>query len=146
MNSGESNLELKIGVNDISSKLSVVFFNASKMTLWFPIEPKPAYRVSEKSHLLEIWLGYFEEVHGLHKGQYMLPAMQPVRPGGEFKLELTLTPEAKKALKAGAKAKIRARIATKYFVDSRIRNSQPFEDYLSNSIVVGSASPGAISR
>jgi hypothetical protein len=126
---------LHTGAGDLSTKVFVEFFNGSKSTLWFPIELAPAYRPNKKSHLLKIWFGYFDEVNGLHKGQYMLPAMHPVQPGEKFKFELASPSLVQNILKARMKTKIQVRVATKAFTHSRIRNSQPFEDYINNSIV-----------
>jgi hypothetical protein len=140
LSSDKSKIELHIHADDHSPKAFVVFSNASKATLWLPIQPTPSYRPDEKMHLLTIWFGYFDEVDGSHKGHYMLPAMHPVQPGEKFKFELTSHAIVQELLKTGMKTKIQVRVATKAFPHSRIRNDQPVEDYIHNSLVVDSVS------
>lgn len=134
--------KLKVGVrvspNERSPKVIVEYFNGSQSTLWFPVEPTPGYRQDDNSKQILIWFGYFDEVYGLHKGQYILPAMEPLRPGEKLQFELTSPVLARSILESGATTKIRVRVATKAFPKSRVRNDQPFEDYISNSLVFSS--------
>jgi hypothetical protein len=131
-------IELHIAASDRSSKAFVVVFNGSEATVWFPIDPTPAYRPDEKLHLIKIWFGYFDEIHGMHKEHYMVPAMHPVHPGETFKFELTPPSIVGKILKKGMKPEIQVRVATKGFIHSRVRNNQPLDYYINNSIVVDS--------
>ncbi|MGR4896622.1 hypothetical protein ACIPR8_15270 [Stenotrophomonas sp. LARHCG68] len=126
-------VNLRAGVGD-SSTVLVEFSNCSSSTLWFPIEVAPAYRPNRQSRVLEIWFGYFEDVYGLQKGQYMLPAMHPVQPGEKFVFELASPPLMEDVLEA-KKIGVHVRVATRAFESSRIRNEQPIDDYINNSIV-----------
>jgi RHS repeat-associated protein len=135
-NEGQLKVELHVDANDSPLKAFVFFSNASESTLWFPIQPTPAYRLDKKSHVLNIWLGYFDEVHGQHEEHYILPSMHPVQPGEKFIFELASPALVQALLKTGTKTKIQVRVATKAFKASRIRNGQPFEDYINNSIVI----------
>jgi hypothetical protein len=131
-------VEIQVRADDRSIKAFVVFFNASQATLWFPVQGTPTYRPDEQSHLLHIWFGYFDEVDGVDKGHYMLPDMHAIKPGEKLEFELTSPKIRQELLKMRMKAKIRFRVATKAFAQSRIRNNQPIEDYINNSIVVQS--------
>ena len=117
----------------LSSRVFLVFFNGSKSTLWFPMQSDPAYKPDKDA--LKIWFGYSDEVHGMLMGQYMLPEMHAVRPGKGFKFELTSPLLVQSVLDASMGTTIQVRVATKAFVYSRVRSSQPFQDYIDNSIV-----------
>lgn len=130
-------VNLRASVGDSSTKVVVEVSNCSRSTLWFPVEVAPAYRPNRQSRVLEIWFGYFEDVYGLQKGQYMLPAMHPVQPGEKFVFELASPPLIEGVLEA-EKIRVKARVATMAFESSRIRNEQPLDDYINNSIVFDS--------
>lgn len=138
---GADKLTLDLIADSHLAKVVVVFSNNSNSTLWFPIEPDPAYRLDTKSCTLSIWFGYSDAINGRQFGQYMLPAMHPVRPGEEFKFDLTSPSLVQNVLKSRLKTKIQVRVATKDFPYSRVRNDQPFEDYIKNSVVFESEKP-----
>ena len=121
--------------NENEASAVVEYFNGTQSTLWFPIEQNPGYRQDANSKVISIWFGYFDDVHGLHKGQYILPAMRPLRPGETLQFELTSPVLARIVMVPGSKKRIGVRVATKAFSESRVRNEQPFEDYIANSIV-----------
>lgn len=135
----ESTLELIL--DNSSDRVSLVFSNNSTSTLWFPVEPDPAYRLDKESCTLSIWLGYSEVINGRQFGQYMLPEMHPVRPGEVFKFDLTSSSLAQNVFKYNLKAKIQVRVATKDIPFSRARNNQSLEDYIINSVVIKSEDP-----
>lgn len=129
-------LTLDLIVSNNSIKVYVVFSNDSNSTFWVPVEVAPAYRLDVNSCMLEVWFGYSREVYGPQLAHYMLPAMRPVHPGEQFKYELNSPLLVQNLLKSHLRAKIEARVATKNFPYSRVRNNQPFDDYMKNSIVL----------
>lgn len=135
------NVNLRASVGDSSTKVFVEVFNCSRSTLWFPVEVAPAYRPNRQSHVLEVWFGYFDDVYGLQKGHYMLPAMHPVQPGEKFVFELASPPLIGGVLEAKT-VRVQARVATRAFESSRVRNEQPLDDYINNSIVFDSEVSG----
>lgn len=139
VNIGKSKVELHIYTENHVSKAFLIFSNTSNSTLWFPFESSPAYRSDEKSRRMKIWFGYFDEVYGAH---YMLPMMQPVKPGEKFKFELAGRSLVHELSKVGMKTSIQVRVATKAFTQSRVRNNQPIDDYVNNSIVLEAVNSG----
>ena len=130
-------VNLRASVGNSSTKVFVEVSNCSKSTLWFPVEVTPAYRPNKQSRVLEIWFGYFEDVYDLQKVHYMLPALHPVQPGDKFVFELASPPLVEDVLEA-KKIRVQARLATRAFESSRVRNEQPLDDYVNNSIVFDS--------
>jgi hypothetical protein len=134
-------VNLRTSVGDSPTKVVVEVSNCSRSTLWFPVEVAPAYRPNKQSRVLEIWFGYFEDVYRLQKGQYMLPVMYPVQPGERFVFELASSPLIDDVLEA-EQIRVHARVATIAFESSRIRNEQPLDNYINNSIVFDSEGSG----
>jgi len=116
----------------------VRFNNNSKVPLWFPICEDPASRKEDRSKTLWIWLGYFKKPHGEFRMHYVVPHMQEVAPGKDFRMEITSPELAQAIANGGLGLKLRARVATKAFVYTDVRGDQPLDDYVKNSIVVES--------
>ncbi|WP_411851534.1 hypothetical protein ACLB90_02855 [Stenotrophomonas sp. LGBM10] len=131
------NVSLRASVGDSPAKVVVEVSNFSGSTLWFPLQVAPTYRANRQSRVLEIWFGYFEEVYARLTGHYMLPAMHPVQPGEKFVFELA-SPSLIEGVLEAKKIRVKARVATMALKSSRIRNEQPLDDYISNSIVFDS--------
>lgn len=130
-------VNLRASVGNSSAKVFVEVSNCSRTTLWFPVEVAPAYRPDRQSRVLEVWFGYFEDVYGFQKGDYVLPALHPVQPGEKFEFELASPPLVEGVLEA-KKVRVQARVATRAFESSRVRNEQPLDAYINNSIVFDS--------
>jgi hypothetical protein len=81
-------------------------------------------------------VGYFEKPHGEFKMHYVVPHMQEVSPGKDFRMELTW-PELVQAITKGEfKLDLQARVATKEFIYTDVRGEQPLDGYVKNSVVV----------
>ena len=133
----ESNkLTLELLKQSYENKVYVKFSNDSSSTLWFPINEAPASSLNLRTCMIKLWFGYHDEVPGQDIFHYMMPKMHPVRPGHQFKYELTSPSLVKNLLSLQFGTAIRARVATKDFQYSQVRGGQPIEEYIENSIII----------
>jgi len=114
------------------------FENKSQASLWFPAVEIPSYRLEPESKAVWVWVGYFDEPMGQLRMHYMVPHLQEVKPGEEFKLEVTWPELVQGLYLRRSGLHLLARVATKDFVYTNVRGEQPLDDYIKNSIVVES--------
>jgi hypothetical protein len=117
----------------------VRFANNTRMGLWFPASPEPAFRPEEEPKSLKIWFGYSEEVHGKYAGRYMIPPMRLVPPGANCRVELTSPALLQKLVERRLAPVLEARVATIKLRQTRSRGEQPLDEYLQHSCVIQSA-------
>jgi len=134
-----SSLRVEMDFSSQPGRVYVRFVNRTRMRLWFPTQQEPAFKPDEQSKIVTIWFGYFDEVYGRHRGDYVVPRMRLVPPGSDLKFELTLPALVQRLSEQRLSPFIRARVATKEIVESRTRGEQPLTEYLQHSCAIQSA-------
>lgn len=112
--------------------------NDSTSSLWIPIEPNPSFRMDETHKTVTVFLGYFENIYGQFRGQYMLPAMQELKPGVGRVWSIVDGPLMDKPHKNGYRPYVKLRAAFRNFPQSRTRGEQDLDAYLRESCTLES--------
>lgn len=124
------------------------FMNRTRMPLWFPAQQEPAFRPDERTKILIIWFGYFDEVYAQHSRDYMTPTMRMVSPGEDLTFEIVSPGIVQKLVDQRLSPQMYARVATRKMAENRTRGEQPLQEYLEYSCVIQSSvvvgSPSAI--
>jgi hypothetical protein len=133
-----SSLAIDVDSSTQPGRAFVRFVNRTPMPLWFPAQQEPVFRPDERTKILTIWFGYFEEVHARFSGDYMIPRMRLVPPGENLTFEITLRPLVQRLVEQHLSPLMRARVAAEEIAESRTRGEQPLQEYIRLSCVIQS--------
>ncbi|MBK5291551.1 MAG: hypothetical protein JJE04_07755 [Acidobacteriia bacterium] len=122
------------------TRVEAEFINNYKASLWVPAEPLPSYRVDPQTRSVLITYGYFDDIYGTYRGQYMLPPMKKVDPGQRFRWRIEDPALLEKLLIPKTPSSVRLRVAIREFPTSTTRGDQPVDQYIEDSCSVFSKS------
>jgi|SRR5919205_131561 hypothetical protein len=138
----DTKLGLEVG-EGFPRRAHVVFGNHTSAPLWFPEESEPGYHFDKESGTVTVSFGFFEELYGRYRAQYMIPPMRAVAPGREYRLEIKDRDLVARLSEADVRARLQARVALKAIEHSNVRGGQDLDSYLRESCVVTYPRPGA---
>jgi hypothetical protein len=131
-------LTFETGIEGSLRHIRLTFTNRSQVPLWIPQEKEPAYRVDAQTQTVTVSYGYFDEVYGRYRGQYMLPPMRMVQPASEYHWQVSDPVLVARVMTPGVRIRIQMRVALRAFSESRVRGAQDLDGYLNDSCVLQS--------